>query len=134
MSGIRGLSGWLGVVLECPDPSQLADFYRDLLGWEIADRSETWVTMGMPGAPANLAFQRSDDFQPPVWPPSPGKQQMLMHLDVGVVDLPGAVDDALALGARLAAHQPQEDVRVLVDPVGHLFCLYVDPDPPQRPE
>jgi hypothetical protein len=35
------------------------------------------------------------------------------------------VQDALALGATLAAHQPQEEVRVLLDPAGHPFCLYL---------
>ena len=45
----------------------------------------------------------------------------------------GASDDDLAeetvraveQGARLAVHQPQEDVRVLFDPAGHPFCLWV---------
>ncbi|MBB6415142.1 hypothetical protein HDC93_000698 [Streptomyces sp. AK010] len=31
---------------------------------------------------------------------------------------------AVAAGARLAGHQPQDDVRVLLDPAGHRFCLY----------
>jgi hypothetical protein len=30
------------------------------------------------------------------------------------------------MGAELACHQPQDDVRVLLDPVGHPFCLYLD--------
>ena len=44
-----------------------------------------------------------------------------------VDDLDGALEHALACGARLAAHQPQEDVRVCLDPAGHPFCLWVDP-------
>ena len=32
----------------------------------------------------------------------------------------------LGLGAQEAQHQPQDDVRVLLDPAGHPFCLYVD--------
>ncbi|WP_232821653.1 VOC family protein [Desertihabitans aurantiacus] len=31
-----------------------------------------------------------------------------------------------ALGASLAEHQPQKDVRVMLDPDGHPFCLYPD--------
>ena len=50
---------------------------------------------------------------------------MMMHLDVEVDDLEIAVADALALGAALAADQPQDDVRVLLDPAGHPFCLYL---------
>jgi len=37
-----------------------------------------------------------------------------------------AVHDAVALGAELHEHQPQDDVRVMLDPAGHPFCLYVD--------
>jgi hypothetical protein len=128
MSGIRGFSGWVGTVLDCPDPGELARFYAALLGWEIASESPTWVTMGMPGHPAYLAFQRSDDYRAPVWPAEPDRQQMMLHLDVGVSDLAEAVEDAVALGGRLAGHQPQDDVRVLLDPAGHPFCLYVDRD------
>jgi hypothetical protein len=48
------------------------------------------------------------------------------HLEVLVTDLDSALDHALACGARLADHQPQEDVRVCLDPAGHPFCLWVD--------
>ena len=33
---------------------------------------------------------------------------------------------ALKAGAVLAEHQPQQDVRVLLDPAGHPFCLFAD--------
>ena len=33
----------------------------------------------------------------------------------------------MGLGASLAPVQPQTDVRVLLDPAGHPFCLW-DPD------
>jgi hypothetical protein len=49
---------------------------------------------------------------------------MMMHLDFEVVDLEAAVTHALEVGAELAAYQPQQDVRVLLDPAGHPFCLY----------
>ena len=32
---------------------------------------------------------------------------------------------ALRLGGRLSEHQPQEEVRVLIDPAGHPFCVFV---------
>jgi hypothetical protein len=50
----------------------------------------------------------------------------MMHFDFQVGDLESAVADALALGATLAAEQPQENVRVLLDPAGHPFCLCRD--------
>ena len=43
-----------------------------------------------------------------------------------VDDLEDAVTDAIELGAKLAEFQPQDDVRVLLDPAGHPFCLYLD--------
>jgi catechol 2,3-dioxygenase-like lactoylglutathione lyase family enzyme len=128
---VRGFSGWVGTVLGSADPEALARFYSELFGWEIEVADATWVTMQMrdPDGNAthsNLAFQLEDEHVRPVWPGRPGEQQMQMHLDVGVRELEPAVQDALALGATLAEFQPQEDVRVLLDPDGHPFCLYLD--------
>lgn len=53
---------------------------------------------------------------------------MSMHLDLAVDDLGTAVAHARDAGAVLAEHQPQEDVRVMLDPAGHPFCLYLDVD------
>jgi hypothetical protein len=39
--------------------------------------------------------------------------------------LDAAVEWAIECGARLADFQPQSDVRVLFDPAGHPFCLFV---------
>ena len=50
----------------------------------------------------------------------------MMHLDVQVGDLDAAAADAVALGATVAGAQPQENVRVLLDPAGHPFCLVRD--------
>lgn len=54
---------------------------------------------------------------------------MMMHLDLEVTDLRSAVDHAVALGATVADVQPQADVRVLRDPAGHPFCLFVGTGP-----
>lgn len=51
-------------------------------------------------------------------------QLMMMHLDIAVEDLEKGVAWALELGATLAEHQPQPHVRVMLDPDGHLFCLF----------
>jgi len=128
--GIRGLTGWWGVVLEAPDPAVLADFYSNLLGWPMtsADTDTDTATLNRPGTDHYLAVQRAVDFVAPVWPPRAGAQGMQSHLDVEVDDLAAAVADAIALGARLADHQPPHDVRVLLDPAGHPFCLYLSSD------
>ena len=128
MSPVRGFTGWIGTVLGTPDPAGLARFYAGLLGGEVDGRDDTFVTLKVsPGDTTYLAFQLEADHVPPVWPdPARGDQQMQVHLDVGVTSVAAAVDDALALGARLASDQPQDDVRVLLDPAGHPFCLYTD--------
>ena len=41
-------------------------------------------------------------------------------------NLESAVEHALASGARLAEYQPQARVRVMLDPAGHPFCLFLD--------
>jgi catechol 2,3-dioxygenase-like lactoylglutathione lyase family enzyme len=116
-----------GVVIEAPDARALADFYVRLLGWRIdRDDGGDFVTIAPPSGVAYLAVQGSPEYVPPVWPAAEGHQQMMMHLDVEVADRDAAVADAVAMGARLADHQPQEDVRVMIDPAGHPFCLYVE--------
>ena len=72
----------------------------------------------------SFAVQRAEVYEPPVWPPEPGKQGMQMHVEVEVDDLAAAVAHAVELGATEAEHQPQDDVRVMLDPAGHPFCLY----------
>lgn len=134
MAGVDGITGWLGVVLDSPDPQALAHFYHQLLGWEISNSSPTWVEMLMRdaqghGTSSNLAFQLEPEYEAPVWPSRAGHQQMQFHLDVGVTDLAAAVEAALAIGASVLDHQPQEDVRVMRDPHGHPFCLYRDATP-----
>jgi catechol-2,3-dioxygenase len=114
------------VVLEAPDGVALAGFYASLLGWPIAKAEDDGAAIQVPGTSSYLAFQSAPDYQPPVWPTAEGRQQMMMHIDIAVDDLPAAVADAVELGATLADFQPQEDVRVLLDPAGHPFCLYFD--------
>jgi catechol 2,3-dioxygenase-like lactoylglutathione lyase family enzyme len=113
-----------GVVLDAPDAAALAGFYARLLEWRVAREEPGWVTLAPPDGVAYLAFQTSPDHVAPVWPAEPGRQQMMLHLDFEVSDLAAATEHAVELGARLAEHQPQPDVRVLLDPAGHPFCLY----------
>lgn len=114
-----------GVVLDCPDPDALARFYENLLGWtRQADESE-WITLVDPRGGAGLSFQLEEQHVPPVWPAGPGDPRMQMHLDVRVDDVEAAQAYAVSLGAVLAEFQPQDDVRVLLDPAGHPFCVFV---------
>ncbi len=114
-----------GIVLNSPDPSALARFYSGLLGWEIVEDSPEWVQLRNPDGGIKLSVQIEDIYVPPVWPAAPGEQQMMLHLDILVDDLEAASAHARACGATLAEFQPQEDVRVHLDPDGHPFCLFI---------
>lgn len=122
----RAEDGWWGVVIDAPDPLALAGFYAQVLGWQVVGDDPDHAVVAAPSGTAYLAVQRNPDYVPPVWPAEPGRQQMMLHLDVEVVELDEAVADALRLGAHLAAYQALPSVRVLVDPAGHPFCLYRD--------
>ena len=115
-----------GIVLDAPDAQELAAFYHRLLGWSTVQAEEDWVTLGAPGGGPGLSFQTEKHYVRPVWPSRPGDQQMSMHLDIKVEDLREACAHAEQAGATLADYQPQDHVRVYLDPAGHPFCLYVD--------
>ena len=124
---LRTTKHWFGVVLDAPDASALAHFYADLLGWTIFKDGSDWATLAPSESHGyNLAFQREPNYVPPVWPSRPGQPLMMLHLDLEVDDLGAATEYAIGVGAKLAEYQPQDDVRVLLDPAGHPFCLYVD--------
>jgi catechol 2,3-dioxygenase-like lactoylglutathione lyase family enzyme len=122
----RPATPYWGVVLDCADPQRLGEFYARLLGWKITNSEPKWVVIHPGDGVAYMAFQYSEGYVPPVWPNAGGQQQMMMHLDLEVASVQTAVAEAIEAGATLAGHQPQEKVRVMLDPAGHPFCLYAD--------
>lgn len=127
--GLRSRTTWWGVVLDAPDVPALAEFYARLLGWPIHTLDATWATLA-PSEQAGyyIGIQHEPLYVRPVWPAVEGQAQMSMHLDIAVEDLDAAVAYASSVGAELAHYQPQDSIRVMLDPVGHPFCLYLDPD------
>jgi catechol 2,3-dioxygenase-like lactoylglutathione lyase family enzyme len=111
-------------VLGAPDAQVLAGFYERLLGWERHDDEPGWVRLLPPGGGIGLSFQEEVDYVAPAWPAGPGEQQMMAHLDIAVDDLEAGVAWAEELGAVTADFQPQDHVRVMLDPAGHPFCLF----------
>ena len=111
-------------VLGAPDPQALGAFYARLLGWTVTTNEPEWVMIKPPEGGTGLSFQYEEGYTRPVWPTAPGKQQMMLHLDIAVDDLGKAVAWALDSGATQADYQPQDDVRVMLDPAGHPFCLF----------
>lgn len=127
---LRTRTTWWGTVLDAPDGPALARFYAHLLGWQVLDESEDGAAVA-PSRDAGyyLACQTEPLHSRPVWPAAPGTQQMQLHLDIAVDDLDEAVSHARSVGAEVASYQPQDDVRVMLDPAGHPFCLYLDDEP-----
>jgi predicted enzyme related to lactoylglutathione lyase len=124
----------LGPVLDSADPVGLARFYETLLGWTMTDcegprpgypPEDGWARLRSPAGDQKIEFQWEQHYAPPVWPPVPGEQQMMIHLDVAVEDLDAGVAWALEAGARVAEQQLHEhDFHVvMLDPAGHPFCM-----------
>jgi len=107
------------IVLDCPDPTVLAEFYGAILDWKV-ETSEGWADIKADYGDC-ISFQKVDGFVAPEWPGQDKPQQM--HLDVVVDDLDLAEAAVLELGAVRHAHQPGTNFRVFLDPAGHPFCL-----------
>ena len=124
---LRSTKRWWGVTLDAPDARELARFYARLLDWQLFEGDGEGASVA-PSADAgyNLGFQTEPLYRRPVWPAEPGEPQMAMHLEIEVDDLGEAVAHAVSVGAEVAAYQPQATVRVMLDPAGHPFCLYLD--------
>ena len=114
-------------VLGAPDAQALGAFYARLLSWTVVTNEPGWVRVKPADGGTGLSFQDESAYVRPVWPPAPGQQQMMSHLDIAVEDLATGVAHALEVGATLADFQPQEHVRVMLDPAGHPFCLFPGP-------
>lgn len=125
--GRVGVGRFDTVVLDCPEPRALAEFYAGLLGQDIADDGDdSWQSLSGDGTGVSLAFQRATNYVAPRWPDGPPQQ---LHLDLTVGDFVTAHDQAVALGATplspTTAPYPDQTsgFRVYADPVGHPFCL-----------
>ncbi len=126
-------------VLDCHDPRELGDFYRDLLGYRYRPGDETppdegWLVLRAPTGDHGLAFQANPEYVRPVWTPEadrPGDQQMMLHLDMAVTDaasLEVQRQRVLDLGGSVLydrSADPEEALYVFADPAGHPFCIFV---------
>ena len=140
------------VVLDCPHPRTLAEFYRELLGYAYRPGDEPppagrpdplggdWLVLrpeaADPSSGRGIAFQQSDDYVPPVWsaggePTAPGRQRQMVHLDMTVLDVDSLTrqrDRATQLGATILLDRSDDDeepLYVFADPDGHPFCIFV---------
>ncbi len=90
-------------------------------------RRRSWAQLraAVGQASPTLNFEYEAQFARPAWPARPGEPVATEHLDIAVTSLDEGVAWAVAAQRDARGFQPQEDVRVLFDPAGHPFCLYV---------
>jgi catechol 2,3-dioxygenase-like lactoylglutathione lyase family enzyme len=111
---------WQELVIDCPDPTALSAFYREVLGLVELQNEGDWIVIGDASDRTRLTFQQAEVYTAPTWPDPAVPQQM--HLDIRVADLDEGERGVLALGAR-RLEGGSETFRVYADPVGHPFCL-----------
>jgi hypothetical protein len=56
------------LVIDCPDPRGLAQFYARLLGQPVTFAEDDFVVVARDNRTSGLAFQLAPDFVPPTWP------------------------------------------------------------------
>jgi catechol 2,3-dioxygenase-like lactoylglutathione lyase family enzyme len=117
-------SGGLGtldsVVLDVPNLTAEADFWKALTGGTVSSADDDWITVVTPDR-WGIAFQLAPDLVAPQWPGQEHPQQA--HLDLYVPDLAAASARAMELGATVL--RENEQWITLADPAGHPFdvCL-----------
>ena len=121
--------GWVReIVVDCPDPWDLARFWAGLLGGTPVEWYPGWVTLEPPPHGQRFSFQGV----------GPGRARAeggtIVHFDILVSDLANAHERVVALGGvftgehvspRPGPDGEQIPWRVYRDPAGHPFCLVV---------
>jgi hypothetical protein len=133
----------LQVVLDSTNIRVLAEFYRQLLGFEYRPGDEAppagepdpsgedWLVLRDPSGGTRVAFQQVAELAEATWPGAQIPQQL--HLDLTVPtkeELDLQHQRAMDLGARLLydrSDDVDEPLRVYADPAGHPFCIFVVP-------
>ncbi|WP_433157066.1 VOC family protein [Kribbella sp. CA-247076] len=126
-------------VLDAMDVRGLAEFYRELCGWQYRPGHEApddgavddadWLVLVDDDGRRQLAFQQVEVLPRSTWPTHDVPMQL--HVDFAVPsfqELQRHRQRAEELGAELLLDQsadPDEPLYVLADPAGHPFCLLV---------
>jgi Glyoxalase-like domain len=102
------------ITIKTARPREVARFWKDLLGYQVAPNHSTSVMLTAEGHPTLL-------IQPSENPPVPGA----IHLDLRPQHQAHCVERALALGGTLASigQTGDEGWIVMADPGGNLFCV-----------
>jgi catechol 2,3-dioxygenase-like lactoylglutathione lyase family enzyme len=129
------------VVLDTIDARANAEFWRQLLGLVYRSGDEApaagqddpagrdWLNLQTPDGSPCLAFQQVHELTRSTWPEPSVPQQLHLDLTVpGKPELDSVHSQVIALGGELRldrSDDPEEPLRVYVDPDGHPFCIFV---------
>jgi hypothetical protein len=131
------------VVLDATSARQLAEFYRELLGYsyrpgdepppagEPDEKGQEWLVIRDARGTSLIAFQQVKSLPMSTWPRDGVPQQL--HLDMSVPSMDAfnlQHQRALSLGAKVLFDRSEDKVeplRVYADPAGHPFCIFVAP-------
>jgi hypothetical protein len=105
------------LVLDCRDPTALAEFWTAALDYTVVGSVENYTLLAAEDTGAQLLLQKVPE-------PKAGKNRM--HLDVLCADVAGEVARLEQLGARTAGDSIDEHGThwvVMHDPEGNEFCV-----------
>ena len=117
------------VTFDSRNSEELSGFYQKLLGLNKFHHSEDGSDfIGLyneNGEGPLLVFQDDPNYEKPIWPSEPGRQQTMAHLDLYVTrdEYEGAIEHAISCGAVPAPVQFSDKWKVMLDPAGHPFCI-----------
>jgi len=109
----------IGLVLDCHDPTALAEFWSAALDYVNLGSAGSYVMLLPNGRPGpKLLLQKV---------PEPKTTKNRMHLDIDAVDIEAEADRLQALGARRAqadaVHEHGTSWILMTDPEGNEFCV-----------
>jgi predicted enzyme related to lactoylglutathione lyase len=109
----------IGLVLDCQDPSRLADFWAAALDYVSLGEAGAYVVLLPNGRPGpKLLLQQV---------PEPKTTKNRMHLDIDATDIEAEATRFEALGARRVAddqiHEHGTNWILMTDPEGNEFCV-----------
>jgi len=113
------------VTLDSGNAEEHADFYQKLLGWtgRFVNTDEDMKFVGIFDETKEgvfLLFQEDSNYTMPQWPHEQGFEQ---HLDFFSDDVEKDVSLAIECGAKLAETQYSDKWKIMIDPMGHPFCI-----------
>ena len=105
------------LVLDCHDPTTLAEFWAEALDYVVLGGVENYTLLAAEDTGAQLLLQK-------VTEPKAGKNRV--HFDITCADVAGEVARLEQLGARRAGDDVEEHGThwvVMHDPEGNEFCV-----------